>query len=423
MARVLVIGSGGREHALAWKLAQSPKVSQVFVAPGNGGTEDAFQNVNIDFTDVPKLLKFAKDKKIDLTVIGQEAAAEAGAVDAFTKAGLAIFGPTKAAAKIETSKVFSKNLMHAQKIPTAAYKIFSDSKEALSYIKNQKFPLVIKADGLATGKGAVVCKNLQEATVTINEIMVQKIFGGSGDQIVVEEFTPGHEVSAHALCDGKTAVLFPTSQDHKQIFDHDKGPNTGGMGAFAPVPWVSNKHMEIVNHKVVQSALDGLQKSGAPFTGCLYPGLMINGDDVSVIEFNARFGDPECEVYMRLFDGDLYQTLLDSAQGKLKPSEVKWHPGFAVAVAVASGGYPGDYEKGKIVSGIAEAEKLKDIVVFHAGTKLENGQLKTAGGRVLYVTATGKTLDAAIKKAYQGVSKIHFDGMHYRKDIGQREQP
>lgn len=423
MARVLVIGGGGREHALAWKLAQSPKVEQVFVAPGNGGTENVAKNVDINFTDVAGLLKFAKSEKINLTVVGQEAASEAGVADAFAKAGLAIFGPTKKAAEIESSKVFSKDLMRSSKIPTARYQTFNNAKKALAYIKSKPFPIVIKADGLATGKGVIICEKIAQAEEALKNIMVSRIFGDSGNSVVVEEYLGGHEVSAHALCDGKTAVLFPTSQDHKQVYDHDKGPNTGGMGAFAPVPWVDEKHMKIIELDVVGRALDGLRKQSRLFTGCLYPGLMVDGASVRVIEFNSRFGDPECEVYMRLFDGDLFEVLLACANGKLNPDQVKWHAGFAVAVALASGGYPGDYQKGKIISGIAKAEKLSDVVIFHAGTKQENGKLKTFGGRVLYATATGKTLDAAIQKAYQAVDLIHFEGMYFRKDIGRRPQP
>jgi phosphoribosylamine--glycine ligase len=421
--KVLVIGSGGREHALAWKLAQSPSVDKVYVAPGNGGTENVAQNVDINFTDVSGLLKFAKENKIDLTVVGQEAASEAGVVDVFRKAGLPIFGSTKAATEIESSKVFSKDLMRSEKIPTASYKTFTNHAKALAYIKEKPFPVVIKADGLATGKGVIICENMVQAEEAINDIMIKKVFGDSGNSVVVEEFLAGHEVSAHALSDGRKAVLFPASQDHKQVFDNDLGPNTGGMGVFAPVPWVSAQHMKIIKEQVVQRALDGLRKQKRVFTGCLYPGLMIDGQSVKVIEFNSRFGDPEAEVYMRLLDADLYKVLSSCALGKLDPAQVKWKPEFAVCVALASGGYPGDYEKGKLITGIDKAEENKDIVVFHAGTKKEKDGLKTAGGRVLYVTATGKTLDEAIEKAYKAVKLVRFDGMHYRKDIGRRPHP
>jgi phosphoribosylamine--glycine ligase len=420
MAEVLVIGSGGREQALAWKLAQSPSVSKVYVAPGNGGSAGKIENVDIEFLDVDGLLKFAQDKAIEFTVIGQEAASEAGAVDAFKAAGLKIFGPTKAAAEIESSKVLSKDLMASEAIPTAAYKTFSDATQALEYASSRPLPVVIKADGLADGKGVTVCTTAEEVESAIDVTMVQKAFGDAGSNVVVEDFLKGQEVSVHALCDGQRAVIFPTSQDHKQIFDGDKGPNTGGMGVIAPVPWVTDEHMRIVNDRIVGPALAGLAKRGSTFTGCLYPGLMIDGPNVNVIEFNSRFGDPEAEVYMRLFDGDLYQVLSACAEGTLDPGSVSWKDGFAVSVVVASGGYPGKYEKGLPISGIKQAEAQPDIVVFHAGTAVKDGQVVTAGGRVLNVTATGATLDEALDKAYAAVKLISFQGMQYRTDIGRR---
>jgi phosphoribosylamine--glycine ligase len=420
MAKVLVIGSGGREHALAWKLAQSPHVEKIYVAPGNGGTAQIAENVPIGFTDVEALLKFAQDNQVDFTVIGQEAASAAGAVDAFKSAGLAIFGPTQAATKIESSKAFSKDLMQAANIPTAAYQNFDNPDEALEYAKTRKFPLVVKADGLAEGKGVTVCETFEQASEAIKKAMVDKVFGNSGSQIVIEDFLKGAEISIHALCDGNQAVIFPTSQDHKQAFDNDKGPNTGGMGVIAPVPWVTDKHMATIEQKIVQPALDGLRSKDAPFTGCLYPGLMIDGSKVNVIEFNSRFGDPEIEAYVRLFEGDLYEVLLACSRGELEPGSVKWKTGFAACIAVASGGYPGSYEKDKAITGIEEAEKLDDIVVFHAGTAKSDNGYKTSGGRVLYITATGLTLDETLQKAYTGVKCINFEGMHYRTDIGRR---
>ena len=418
----MVIGSGGREQALAWKLAQSPSVSKVYVAPGNGGSRGRIENVDIGFTSGPDLLKFAQDQQIDLTVIGQEAASEAGVVDMFQKAGLTIFGVNKAAAQIETSKVFSKNLMAAENIPTAEYKTFTDSGRALAYAKTRELPVVVKADGLAGGKGVVVAQSYDEAAEFIDEVMVKKIFGESGVQVVIEDFLKGQEVSAHALSDGKSAVIFPSSQDHKQVFDGDKGPNTGGMGAIAPVPWVTSEHMSFVEDKIVKPALKGLQKQGLCFNGVLYPGMMIDGKSIKLLEFNARFGDPEAEAYMRLFDGDLFETLLACATGKLDPSTVRWKSGYVASVAVAAGGYPGSYPKGLPITGIEEAEKLDDIVVFHAGTAIKDGQLVTNGGRVLNVTATGATLDEALDKAYAAIKLIHFEGMHYRTDIGRRGQ-
>jgi phosphoribosylamine--glycine ligase len=417
---VLVIGSGGREQALAWKLEQSPKVGKVYVAPGNGGSKGSIENVDIKFDDVDGLLKFAKENKIDFTVIGQEAASEAGVVDAFQEAGLKIFGPTKAAVKIESSKVLAKDLMAAENIPTAQYKTFDNADLARQYAKSRPLPVVIKADGLAEGKGVTVCQTAQDIDEAINKTMVDKKFGEAGSSVVVEDFLKGQEVSVHALCDGQRAVIFPASQDHKQINDGDQGPNTGGMGVIAPVPWVTMQHLEYVDTNIVQPALRGLAKQNANFKGCLYPGLMIDGDDVNVVEFNARFGDPECEVYMRLLESDLYDILTACADGNLDPDSVRWSKDYAVTVVAASGGYPGKYEKGLPITGIEEAEKLDDIVVFHAGTAVKDGKTVTNGGRVLNVTATGETLDAALEKAYKAIKLIKFDGMHYRKDIGRR---
>jgi phosphoribosylamine--glycine ligase len=420
MTKVLVIGGGGREQAVAWKLLQSSHVEKVYLAPGNGGSRGAVENVDIAFDDVPALLKFAQDKRIGLTVVGQEAASEAGVVDAFKAAGLIIFGPTKAATRIESSKVFSKVLMTAERIPTAAYMTFTDANEALKYAASRPLPVVIKADGLATGKGVIICASAQEAAAAIDDIMVKKTFGDAGNSVVVEDFLKGQEVSVHALCDGQQAVIFPASQDHKQIFDGDKGPNTGGMGVIAPVPWVTPYHLDFVSKLVLEPALRGLRERNAAFTGCLYPGLMIDGGDVQLLEFNARFGDPEAEVYMRLLEGDLFEIFVACAMGKLNPGSVSWRPGFGVSVVLCSPGYPGDYPKGLPITGIDEAEKLADIVVFHAGTDIKNGQLVTDGGRVLNVTATGSTLDEALDKAYAAVKLIHFEGMHYRTDIGRR---
>lgn len=420
MAKVLVIGSGGREQALAWKLAQSSQVQQIFVAPGNGGSAGKIENVDIGFTDVPALVEFAQANTIDLTVIGQEAASEAGLVNAFESTGLPIFGPTKAAAQLETSKVFSKNLMATAKIPTAAYETFTDPGAAIAYATSRPLPVVIKADGLATGKGVIICETIGHIEKAIDDIMVKKIFGDSGHSVVIEDFLKGQEVSVHALSDGKQAVMFPASQDHKQVFDGDTGPNTGGMGVIAPVPWVSQQHLDTALDTIVHPALAALKDQGTPFIGCLYPGLMIDKDAINLVEFNVRFGDPEAEVYMRLFDGDLYETLLACAHGRLNPSHVSWKPGYAVTVVLCAPGYPGDYPKGLPITGVEEAEKQQDIVVFHAATKRDGDRLVTAGGRVLNVTATGTTLDEALEKAYSAVELIHFEGMHYRKDIGRR---
>ncbi len=417
-ASVLVIGGGGREHALAWKLAKSPKVSKVYVAPGNGGTEQIATNVPIGFTDAEALVKFAAENKIDLTVIGQEAASEAGVVDAFQAAGLKIFGPNKAAVQIEASKVFSKDLMKEQGVPTAKYETFTDPKAALEYLTKQVFPQVIKASGLAEGKGVVIAEDFKQAEKAIDDIMVKKIFKVAGNSVVVEDFLKGQEVSVHALCDGKNALLFPTSQDHKQVNDGGQGPNTGGMGVVAPLPWVKSDQLAFIENKVVKPVLEGLEAKNAAFTGCLYPGLMIDGQDVKVLEFNARFGDPEAETYMRLLESDLYDILVACTEGKLNPSQVKWHDGAAISVAAASAGYPGPYEKGLAISGIEEAEKVEGVVVLQAGTANKDGQLVTNGGRVLYVTAVGKDVAEARQRAYEAIKHINFDGMHYRTDIG-----
>jgi phosphoribosylamine---glycine ligase len=420
MAEVLVIGGGGREQALAWRLAQSAEVEKVYVAPGNGGSTGKIENVAIDFLDIPALVQFAQDKHIDLTVVGQEAASDAGAVDEFKKAGLTIFGPTMAATKLESSKAFSKDLMAAEHIPTAEYHTFTDVNEATAYALSRPLPVVVKADGLAAGKGVIICETTDDIRAAIEEIMVKKEFGESGNTIIVEDFLKGQEVSVHALCDGKHAVIFPSSQDHKQVYDGDKGPNTGGMGVIAPVPWVTEAHMDAIREQVVLPALTGMAKKNASFTGCLYPGLMIDGKDMKVLEFNARFGDPEAEVYMRLFDGDLFKVLTACANGDLDPTSVTWKPGFAVSVVLASPGYPDSYPKGLPITGIDKAEKLDDIIIFHAGTKRDGDTILTAGGRVLNVTATGATLEEALDKAYAAVKVIHFDGMHYRTDIGRR---
>ncbi|MES2971904.1 MAG: phosphoribosylamine--glycine ligase [Patescibacteria group bacterium] len=417
-AKVLVIGGGGREHALSWKLAQSPLVNKIYVAPGNGGTEAIAQNVPLGFTDAESLLKFAQDNQIDLTVIGQEAASAAGVVDAFQAAGLAIFGPTQAATQIESSKVFSKQLMRDQQIPTAEFQSFTDATLALKYLESRDLPIVIKASGLAEGKGVVVAETLAQAKTAIDDMMVKKVFKDAGNSIVIEDFLKGQEVSTHALCDGNTAVLFPASQDHKQVFDGGKGPNTGGMGVVAPLPWITTEHKRFVETNVILPTLEGLKNKNAPFTGCLYPGLMIDGEDIKVLEFNARFGDPEAETYLRLLESDLYLILQSCVQGKLDPSKVSWKSGAAISVAVASSGYPGSYQKGLPITGIDQAEKVDGVVVLQAGTIMQGSQLLTNGGRVLYVTALGTDINDARAKAYAAIKLIHFEGMHYRTDIG-----
>lgn len=422
--KVIVIGgTGGREHALAWKLSQSKQVEKVYIAPGNGGTEEVGENVAIQSDEVDKLIDFCKSNSIDLAVIGPDDLLANGLADDLRTAGITTFGPSKQAARIESSKAFAKDLMAKKSIPTAKYATFTDANEAMAYAKKQNYPLVVKASGLALGKGVLICQDFTEAEEAIKLIMLEKAFSSAGETVVIEEFLEGSEVSFHALSDGKNYALFPTSQDHKQVFDNDEGPNTGGMGVFGPVSWVSSELVSKVEEKAIRPILDGLAEASATFNGCLYPGLMMTADGPKVLEYNARFGDPETQIYMRLLDSDLYELLESCARGNLNPDEVKWKQGYAVTVVLVSGGYPGDYKKGVVISGTDAAEAMEDIAVFHAGTKLDAGNLVTAGGRVLNVTATGDTLKSALEKAYSAVEKIHFEGMHYRKDIGRRKAP
>ncbi len=418
MNKILIIGSGGREHALAWKLKQSPKVGEIFIAPGNAGTAQVGENVDIKATDIVALADWAEKNKIGLTVVGQDDPLALGVVDEFQKRGLKIWGPTKAAAKIEASKTFAKDLMKKQGIPTATFESFGDYESALKYLEKTGAPIVIKASGLALGKGVAVCKTLDEAKKFLEDVMVKKIFGDSGNQVVIEEFLEGQEFSIHAFSDGKTFKLLPPSQDHKPVNNNGLGPNTGGMGTIAPVPWVTKEVMEKVSSDIVKPALEGLKNNGSPFVGLLYPGLIMTKEGPKVIEFNCRFGDPETQSYMRLLKTDLFDILEASVEGRLAEVNIEWENKFACCIALASGGYPGKYEKGFPISGIEEAEKLNDILVFHAGTTMNNNQLTTNGGRVLGVTAVADDLKSALNKAYEAIKLISFEGTHYRTDIG-----
>jgi phosphoribosylamine--glycine ligase len=416
---VLLIGSGGREHAIAWKLAQSPKLGKLYIAPGNAGTAELGENVAISATDIPALLAFAKEKNIDLTLAIPDDPLAAGIVDIFQKEGLKIFGPTKGAAQLEWSKAFSKDFMVENGIPTATYKTFTDPILAKEYLSNAQFPLVVKASGLALGKGVLICQTRDDALKAVAEIMESHVFGNAGNEIVIEEFLQGVEVSTHAFSDGKTHVLFPVSQDHKRIGEGNTGLNTGGMGTVAPVPGLPKILLDKIDTDVVQSTLLGMEKRGAAYTGVLYPGLMLTETGPKVLEYNARFGDPETQVYMRLLETDLIDITLACTNGTLKDLSISWNTGAAANIVIASGGYPESYEKGKVISGIEEAEKIPGVIVFHAGTKRsENGELVTNGGRVLGVSAVGETLEQALETAYRAAATIHFDGMYYRKDIG-----
>lgn len=417
--RVLVVGSGGREHALAWAIARSARVEKVYVAPGNGGTSSMAENVPIAADRVEELLDFARARGIDLTVVGPEAPLVAGIVDAFQAAGRRCFGPTRAAARLEGSKVFSKEFMRRHGIPTADFAVFDDPVEAKAHVRARGAPIVVKADGLAAGKGAIVAKTADAAAKAIDEIMVERQFGEAGDRVVVEECLEGEEVSVHAVCGGGRAVLLPSSQDHKRIFDNDEGPNTGGMGAYAPVPRFKERLRREIHESVVAPTLRGMQAEGNPFSGVLYAGLMMTREGPRVLEYNVRFGDPETQVLVPLVKSDFVDLLVASAEGRL-PDNFEVHEGrYAATVVVASRGYPGSYAKGFVIEGL-DAVDDDARVAFHAGTQRAPSGVVTSGGRVLSVTAWGDDLAGALRHAYDGVGKIRFEGAYWRQDIGRR---
>lgn len=416
---ILIIGGGSRENALAWKLSQSPKIEKIYIAPGNPGTAKFGENVKISATDINGLVDFAQKNNINLTIVGPEDPLALGIVDIFQSKGLKIWGPVKAAAQIESSKIFSKNLMRQAGVPTAEYENFSDYDKALRYVKSKGVPIVIKASGLALGKGVTIAETPEQAEDVLRKIFVEKIFGDSGNEVVIEEFLQGREFSTHAFCDGESFKMLPSSQDHKRIFNGNKGPNTGGIGTIAPLPWITEEDMETVSKTIVAPILEQLKKNGSPFTGLLYPGLMMTKDGLKVIEFNCRFGGPECESYMRILKTDLYDIFEACVNGNLADLKIEWENKYACCIILCSQGYPGKYEKGREISGIDKAEALDDIIVFHAGTTAKDNQLLTNGGRVLGVTAIADNLQTALTKAYAAVKLIRFDGMHYRTDIGQ----
>ncbi|MDP3996611.1 MAG: phosphoribosylamine--glycine ligase [bacterium] len=422
--KVLLVGGGGREHSIARKLCQSPELGQLYVAPGNVGTAQVAENVPIAAMDIGGLLAFALKKEVELTVVGQDDPLAFGIVDEFQANGLKIFGPTKAAAQIEASKAFSKRMMRRCGVPTSPFYVYTHYDRAFDKIcghfyHHEETPIVVKASGLARGKGAYVCHDFNTAERALDEIMIERRYGNAGDEVIIEDFVRGPEVSVHAFCDGKSFKLFPSAQDHKQVSDGDIGLNTGGMGAIAPVPWFDS--YSEVSAQIVGPILEGLRKDDSPLVGILYPGLKIPETGTKVLEFNARFGDPETQVYMRLLNTDLLGILEACVEGRLNEINIEWNPGFAACIVMASGGYPSpDYKSGFPVTGIDEAEKLPGVVVFHAGTKQVGGHLVTSGGRVLAVTGIGETLQGAIDLAYEGVKRIHFKGAHYRKDIGSK---
>jgi len=412
---VLITGSGGREHALAWKLKQSPKVKNIFVAPGNAGTVQIAKNISASKTY--EIVEWLKSNPVDLVIIGPDDHLADGIVDELENLGVTVFGPTKAASEIEWSKAFAKQFMKEENIPTAKYETFKNIKNAKEYLKSQSFPIVIKASGLALGKGVIIAMSSKEAETALDEIMSNKIFGEAGNDVIIEEYMQGKEISIHAFCDGERAVLFPPSQDHKRIFDNDEGSNTGGMGTIAPVPWVTKKQMKEIEETIVIPTIRALKKRGRSFRGILFPGIMITENGPKVIEFNARFGDPETQSYMRILDTDLVDILLMCISGTLNGQEIKWRSESVCCIVVASGGYPGAYEKGKVIEGL-NMIRNKDILVFQAGTKLTNKHIITNGGRVLGVTATGASLKESLSNAYKATESISFEGMQYRKDIG-----
>jgi len=417
--RILVVGSGGREHALVWKIAQSRLAEKIFCAPGNGGIAHLAECIDIKADDVFGLLEFAKKEKIDLTVVGPEVALSLVIVDEFAKAGLKIFGPNKKAASLEASKVFSKQLMAKYKVPTADFKVFDDPVAAKKYIDQIGAPCVVKADGLAAGKGVVVAKNIDEAKQAVTLMMQDKIFGDAGNKIIIEECLAGQEASILVITDSKNVVALASAQDHKRVFDNDKGANTGGMGAYSPASIVTADVLVEVMQNIIYRTIDGLIKEGIGYRGVLYAGVMLTKDGPKTLEFNVRFGDPETEAILPRLKSDLVEVMLAATEGELiKIKNLSWDERACVCVVCASGGYPGDYTKDKEIKGLDEAEKLRDIVVFHAGTRRSGNKIFTSGGRVLGVTGLGVTIEDAIKKTYAAVGKINFEGMHFRRDIG-----
>jgi phosphoribosylamine--glycine ligase len=424
--KLLVIGSGGREHALVWKLAQSPQVARMWCAPGNAGIErERLQRdgapvecVSIGAEDLEKLLEFARQEKPDLVVVGPDNPLALGIVDVFQLSGFRIWGPTRKAAQFESSKVFSQQFMERYGIPTARAGTFTDPEMARNFASSLGGRCVVKADGLALGKGVLICASVDQAHRAVEEILVDKLFGTAGSRVVIQEFLDGTEISLHALCDGRTAKLFPTSQDHKRVGDGDQGPNTGGMGTYSPAPFLTDGQVAQVGHTILDPWLKGCAAEGIDFRGILYPGVMLTKDGPKVLEFNARFGDPETQVYLTRLENDLVDLLVASVEGTLSKQNLSWSAHASVCVVMASGGYPGSYPKGKVIQGLDEVARSSGTKVFHAGTAWAGKDVVTNGGRVLGVTAWGADLAAARAAAYRAVERIQFEGAHYRRDIG-----
>lgn len=418
--RILVIGSGGREHALVWKISQSPQVTKIYCAPGSAGIGEIAENVAIAAEQIDKLADFAAKERIDLTVVGPEVPLTLGISDLFESRGLKIFGPNKAAAQLEGSKAFAKAILDENRIPTAAFGTFTDAGAAKEYLAKQKPPYVVKADGLAAGKGVLICQQRDEAVAAIDDILVKKSFGAAGNKLVIEEFLDGEEASFMVLTDGEHILPLASSQDHKRVFDNDQGPNTGGMGAYSPAPVITAALHERIIDEVLQPLLSGLKKQGIHYRGVVYAGLMITSDGPKVLEFNARFGDPECQPIMMRLKSDLVPLLEATIDGRLDQVHAEWHPDPAVCVVLCAKGYPGSYDKGQTIDGLDELKSWQSGFVFHAGTAKLNNSWQTNGGRVLGVTARGASVAAAVAEAYRAVGQISWDGMHYRKDIAHR---
>ncbi|WP_027363290.1 phosphoribosylamine--glycine ligase [Desulfotruncus alcoholivorax] len=416
--KVLVVGGGGREHALVWKLSQSPRVKKIFCAPGNAGISALAECVNIQAENIPAIVDLVRQHKFDLTVVGPEAPLVAGLVDRLEAEGYPVFGPRQRAAELEGSKVLAKEVMRKYNVPTAGYEVFEDASEARSYIRKTGVPCVIKADGLAAGKGVIVAEDEQVALDAVDFIMRDRAFGAAGTRIVIEEFLKGEEVSLLAFTDGEQVMPMIPAQDHKRVFDEDKGLNTGGMGAYAPAPVLSDAQKQEVMEKVMIPTVRGMAREDRPYKGVLYAGLMMTDKGPRVLEFNARFGDPEAQPILMMLESDLDDVIGAILAGELGKVNLRWSDGASVCVVIASGGYPGDYAKGFEISGLDAMPE--NVVAFHAGTALQNGRVITAGGRVLGITAKAGSISEAIELAYQGVSRVRFEGMHYRRDIGQK---
>lgn len=420
MKKVLIIGGGGREHTLAWKLNQSSKIDEIYAIPGNAGTKNIATNVEMDILNFKKIADFAQRKEIDMTFVGPERPLVEGIVDYFNKRGLAIFGPNKRAARLEGSKVYAKKIMDRWGIPTAEFATFTDSKKAYNYIRGCDFPLVIKAAGLAAGKGVIITNNIKEAQHAVKRIMEDRDFGEAGDEIVIEEYLEGEEASIMLFSDGRTYYPMLSAQDHKKVGEGDNGPNTGGMGAYAPTPLIDDKIKKKVNKKILKPLFDYFKEENIDFKGVLFLGLMVEGGEPKVLEFNVRFGDPEAQVVLPLLETDLLKIAIKIEQEKLDDIELKWKNSKSMVVIMSSGGYPVNYEKGKLIKGLAEFESNSNPFLIQAGTREEEGNILTDGGRVIAVVATGKSFQEVYDRCYENIRKIEFEGAYYRRDIGHR---